>query len=164
MSARERRPMTRWEHVKEDFAKTRVGGWWFVSVASKIDPPLLKATRGRLSTAIGSPVLLLRTRGARSGQLRETPLAYATDGDRILLVASKAGSPKHPGWYHNLRAHPEVEVIAAGRSGRYRAREAEGEERARLWAVVNDFYAGYETYQGRAGARRIPVMVLERAP
>jgi deazaflavin-dependent oxidoreductase (nitroreductase family) len=156
--------MNRFERALESFAKTKAGGWWFVNVANKIDPPLLKATNGRFSTAIGSPILLLRSRGAKSGQMRETPLLYGTDGDRILLVASKAGSPKHPGWYHNLRAHPEVEVIAAGRSGRYRAREAEGEERVRLWQEVNDLYAGYETYQGRAGTRRIPVIVLERAP
>ena len=55
-------------------------------------------------------------------------------------------------------------MIAAGRSGSYRAREAEGEERARLWEEVNDLYAGYDIYQGRAGSRRIPVMVLERRP
>ncbi len=156
--------MNRFERVLESFAKSRAGGWWFVNVANKLDPPLLKATNGRFSTAVGTPVLLLRSRGAKSGQLRETPLLYDTDADRIVLVASKAGAAKHPAWYHNLRAHPDVEVIAAGRSGRYRAHEAEGDERARLWDDVNDLYAGYETYQGRAGARRIPVMVLERVP
>jgi hypothetical protein len=111
MTARERRPMSRSERALETFAKSRLGGWWFVNVASRIDPPLLKASRGRFSTSLGTPVLLLRTRGAKSGQPRETPLAYATDGEEL-----------------------------------------------------NDFYAGYETYQGRAGSRRIPVMVLERAP
>ena len=150
MASRERRPLTRLERVLENFAKTKAGGWWFVNVANKLDPPLLKATRGRFSTAIGSPILLLRSRGCPDFAPRETPLLYATDGDRIVLVASKAGAAKHPAWYHNLRAHPDVEVIAAGRSGSYRAREAEGEERARLWEEVNDLYAGYDIYQGRA--------------
>ena len=63
MASRERRPLTRLERVLENFAKTKAGGWWFVNVANKLDPPLLKATRGRFSTAIGSPILLLRSRG-----------------------------------------------------------------------------------------------------
>jgi F420H(2)-dependent quinone reductase len=66
-------------------------------------------------------------------------------------------------WYHNLKANPEVDVLAAGGSGAYVASEAQGEERTRLWAEVNDLYAGYETYQQRAGARTIPAIVLTRA-
>jgi deazaflavin-dependent oxidoreductase (nitroreductase family) len=163
MSTVRRRDMSALEKVLERFAKTRVGGMYFVHVGQRVDPPLLRLTRGRVSTAIGSPVLLLIHKGAKSGVVRETPLLYLADGDDVVLVASKAGAAKHPAWYHNLRANPECEVFAAGRSGRYVAREAEGAERARLWDLVNDLYAGYETYQGRAGARRIPVMVLSPA-
>jgi deazaflavin-dependent oxidoreductase (nitroreductase family) len=78
----------------------------------------------------------------KSGQRRSTPLLYATDGDRIVLVASKAGAAKHPAWDHNLKANPKVDVLASGRSGAYVAAEAQGEERTRLWEEVNDLYAG----------------------
>jgi deazaflavin-dependent oxidoreductase (nitroreductase family) len=163
MSAVPRRRLNRWERAMEDFAKSRPGGWLFVNVFNRIDPFLLKASGGRLSLAVGRPVLLLTHTGARSGERRETPLLFTADGDRIVLVASKAGAARHPAWYHNLRANPRAEVLApGGRSGTYLAREAEGEERDRLWAAVNDLYAGYDVYQGRAGARRIPVVVLER--
>jgi deazaflavin-dependent oxidoreductase (nitroreductase family) len=149
------------ERAMTAFAASRPGGWLFVNVFNRIDPLLLRVTGGRLSVAVGSPVLLLTSTGARSGQRRQTPLLYATDGNRIVLVASKAGSPRHPAWYHNVMAHPRVEVLAPRRSGRYRAREAQGEERERLWRQVNELYSGYDTYQGRAGERRIPVVVLE---
>jgi deazaflavin-dependent oxidoreductase (nitroreductase family) len=108
-------------------------------------------------------VLLLTTTGAKSGVKRETPLLYTVDGDNLVVVASKAGSPHHPAWYHNVRANPTVDILAPrGRSGRYIGHEAEGEERARLWEDVNDLYAGYDVYQGRAGSRRIPVVVFSR--
>jgi F420H(2)-dependent quinone reductase len=80
-----------------------------------------------------------------------------------VLVASNAGNTKHPAWYHNVKANPEVEILAPrGRSGRYFGREAEGDERARLWDEVNDLYAGYDVYQHRTNGRRIPVMVFSR--
>jgi deazaflavin-dependent oxidoreductase (nitroreductase family) len=156
-------PKTRFQRQAERFASTRAGGWFFVNVANRVDRALLRISRGRLSLAVGEPVLLLTTRGARTGARRSTPLLYGSDRDRLVLVASKAGSPQHPAWYRNLKANPEVEVIASGRSGRYRAREAEGEERERLWASAVEQYAGYDVYQGRTGGRRIPVVVLEPA-
>jgi deazaflavin-dependent oxidoreductase (nitroreductase family) len=155
--------MSPFERALERFAASKPGGWFFVNVANRIDPPLMKLTRGWVHSGVNQPVLLLRTVGAKSGKPRETPLLYMTDGDRIVLVGSKAGDLRHPGWYHNVRAHPDVEVFARGRSGRYRAHEAEGEERERLWKVALDRYAGYDVYQERAGSRRIPVVVLERA-
>jgi deazaflavin-dependent oxidoreductase (nitroreductase family) len=115
-----------------------------------------------VSIAIGQPVGLLKTVGAKSGEPRSTPLLYSTRGDDVILVASKAGSPRNPAWYHNARAHPEVELLApGGRTGRYVAREAEGAERDELWQHSLDTYAGYDTYQERTD-RRIPVVVLER--
>jgi deazaflavin-dependent oxidoreductase (nitroreductase family) len=157
-----KRQLKWWERALERFGASRAGGWFFVDVAHRVDPLLLKRSRGRFSLAVGQPVLLLTVRGAKSGQPRETPLLYAVDGENIVVVASKAGSPKHPAWYHNVRANPTVDILARGRSGRYVGHEAEGEERARLWEDVNDLYAGYEIYQQRAGARRIPVMVFTR--
>ncbi len=144
-------------------ASSPAGAWYFVNVTSKVDPWLLRKTGGRVSALPGQPVLLLVHTGAKSGQRRETPLVYAVDGSNVVLIASKGGDPKHPAWYHNLVANPDCELVAKGRSGKYRAREATGEERSRLWALALDVYPGYATYQQRAGARTIPVLVLEPA-
>jgi deazaflavin-dependent oxidoreductase (nitroreductase family) len=151
------------DRVLKRFASSKPGGWFYINIAGKLDPFLLRKTGGRVSLSLGYPVLLLRHRGAKSGAERETALLFTPDGPRIVLIASKAGSTKNPAWYHNLKAHPEVGVLApGGRTGRYRAREAEGEERQRLWALAADFYPGYDVYQTRTDGRRIPVMVLER--
>ena len=158
-TARERR-MNRFERALERFAASKAGGWYFINVANKVDKYLVPATDGRVSSAVGQQVLVVETTGAKSGQARRIPLVYVTDGDDIVLIASKGGNPRNPAWYHNLRANPDVRVWAKRRSGRYRAREAEGTERDRLWAKAVDYYAGYETYQARTGGRRIPVMVL----
>ena len=150
-----------WERQLERFGASRAGGWFFVQIGNRVDPMLLKLTRGRFSIAVGQPVLLLTVKGARSGVPRETPLLYTLDGDNLVVVASKAGSPHHPAWYHNVKANPTVEILAPrGRSGRYVGREVEGEERARLWEKVNDLYAGYDVYQTRTGGRRIPLIVF----
>jgi F420H(2)-dependent quinone reductase len=84
------------------------------------------------------------------------------DGENVVLFASRGGDTRHPGWYHNLKANPEVRFTILGSERRYRARVAEGEERERLWRkAVTTRYSGYDTYQERAGGRRIPVVVLE---
>lgn len=128
-----------------------------------VDRRLLPLTRGRVKVAMGQPILLLHTVGARSGEPRTTPLLYTPhDSGGYVVVASKAGAVHHPAWYHNLRAHPDaVAVEVNGRRTAVRARVAEGAERAELWALVNDNYTGYATYQGRAGDRVIPVVLLE---
>jgi deazaflavin-dependent oxidoreductase (nitroreductase family) len=92
--------------------------------------------------------------------MRVTPLLYTPRGEDFVLVASKAGAERHPAWYHNLTAHPSAEIEVDGRMIPVRAREAEDAEREELWRLVNDNYSGYDVYQRRAGARRIPVMVL----
>lgn len=159
---RERRPLSSWERVLENFAKSKAGGWYFIHLAHPIDKRLLPWTKGRFSlSGFSVPVGLLKSTGAKSGKERRTPLTYLPDGERVVLTASKGGSPKHPSWYHNLRANPDVRFLARGAEKAYRARVAEGAEREKLWAGVNDLYAGYETYQGRTGGRRIPVVVLE---
>jgi deazaflavin-dependent oxidoreductase (nitroreductase family) len=90
------------------------------------------------------------------------PLAYVSRGDDLILIASKGGHPRHPSWYHNLRAHPEAIVEIRGRREKVVAREADGAERADLWERAVAFYPGYAAYQRRAGSRRIPVVVLSR--
>jgi deazaflavin-dependent oxidoreductase (nitroreductase family) len=155
-----RRQISGWERALERFAASPAGGWYFINVANKVDKHLVPATNGRFSTAVGQQVLVVETIGARTGAARRIPLVYVTDGDDIVLIASKGGAPKNPAWYHNLKANPEVQVWARDRTGRYRAREASGDERERLWDKAVDYYAGYETYQRRTGGRQIPVMVL----
>jgi len=106
-------------------------------------------------------VVLLHVRGARSGVERTVPLLATKTGDTILLVASKAGAVKHPAWYHNVRANPDVAVTIDGQGRPMRAQiAAEGEERDRLWRIVCDNYSGYATYHRRAGGRVIPVVSL----
>jgi deazaflavin-dependent oxidoreductase (nitroreductase family) len=110
----------------------------------------------------GSTILLLTTVGRTSGEKRTTPLIYAQDGDRYVIVASQGGAPEHPGWYRNLVKNPEVEVQVLGEVFPARARTAEGEERERLWEKANEVWSHYDEYQRRTD-RRIPVVVLERA-
>jgi deazaflavin-dependent oxidoreductase (nitroreductase family) len=142
-------------------AKGRFGGWMALNVANKIDPYLMRASRGLIKVPSGASTVLLTHTGAKSGKTRTTPLVYFTDDGNVVLIASQTGKPKHPAWYHNLRANPDVELWARGRGGAYRAREAEGEERDRLWRLATQLYPGYDDYQRKAVGRRIPVVVCE---
>jgi deazaflavin-dependent oxidoreductase (nitroreductase family) len=146
-------------------AKGRLGGWMALNVANRIDPYLMRASRGLIKVPSGVPTVLLTHTGAKSGKKRVTPLAYFTDGGNVVLIASQTGKPKHPAWYHNVKANPEVELWSGGRGGIYRAGEAEGRERDRLWQLATVMYPGYDEYQERADAagRRIPVVVCEPA-
>jgi deazaflavin-dependent oxidoreductase (nitroreductase family) len=127
-----------------------------------IDRWLIPRTGGRLKVALGQPMLLLHTRGARSGEPRTTPLLYTPLDDAFIVVASKAGAAHHPAWYHNIRAHPDaVSVELDGRRVAVRPRVVEEPERDELWRRVNDNYNGYETYARRAGDRVIPLVVLK---
>ena len=109
----------------------------------------------------GSTVLLLTTTGRRSGEPRTTPLIYAQDGDRFVIVGSKGGAPEHPGWYRNLEKTPGVELQVGDEVFSARARTASGEERERLWRKANEVWPHYDEY-ARKTEREIPVVVLER--
>ena len=161
MAQRTQAEKTPLDKALQAFARTRVGGKLFITVFPAIDKRLMPLTGGRLRVGVGQPVLLLHARGAKSGQPRTTPLLYCRDGENIILVASKAGAPNNPAWYHNLVAHPDVEVEIDGKRKLVRAHEAQGEERDELWRLVNDVYNGYDVYAQRAPGRQIPVMVLE---
>ncbi len=106
------------------------------------------------------PTLLLDHVGAKSGTTRTSPLGYVPDGDNLVVVASKGGNPKHPGWYHNLRAHPDVEIQVGSKRKDVHAHVANAEERKRLWPKVVKAYGGYADYQKRT-EREIPLVVLE---
>jgi proline iminopeptidase len=109
----------------------------------------------------GSTILLLTTTGRTTGNESTTPLIFGLDGDNPVIVASKGGAPEHPGWYRNLRKTPQVEVQIKGERFAARARDAQGEERERLWTLMNGIWPHYEEYQ-RKTDREIPVVVLER--
>jgi len=120
-----------------------------------------RVTGGKIGGRIGKlPVLLLTTIGRKSGQPRTQPLAYTRAGDGYAVIASKGGAPQHPLWYLNLRANPLAEVTVGRETRKVRARDAEGEERERLWHTLADLYPGYDRYAQKT-SRRIPVVVLE---
>jgi deazaflavin-dependent oxidoreductase (nitroreductase family) len=107
------------------------------------------------------PTLLLTTTGRKSGEPRPAPLLYGEVGESYVIIASKAGLPTHPAWYLNLEANPDCELMVGPKSVSARARVAEGEERERLWEQMAEMYPPYREYQERAGARTIPVVVLD---
>jgi proline iminopeptidase len=109
----------------------------------------------------GSTILLLTTKGRKTGLDRTVPLIYDLDGANPVIVASKGGAPDHPGWFKNLVQTPEADVQILESHVRVRAREAEGEEREQLWERMNRMWPYYEEYQAKTD-RRIPVVVLER--
>ncbi|NUW31767.1 nitroreductase family deazaflavin-dependent oxidoreductase [Nonomuraea sp. SMC257] len=111
----------------------------------------------------GLPTLLLTTRGRKSGALRRTALIYGQDGDRHLLVASNGGDARHPAWYLNLIAHPEVGLQVGAEKFDARARVATAEEKAPLWRLMASIFPTYDDYQAKAD-REIPLVILERLP
>ena len=126
---------------------------------------LYRATGGLIGHRVPGvpPMLLLDHVGAKSGRRRTTPLAYLADGERIVIVASKGGHPRHPAWYHNLRANPRTTVQVGRRKLDVDTRVAGPEERERLWPRVVDLYEGYAGYQQRTD-REIPLVILEPRP
>jgi deazaflavin-dependent oxidoreductase (nitroreductase family) len=109
-----------------------------------------------------APLVLITTTGAKSGKRRTTPIVHTTDGDNVVIIASKGGAPTSPDWYHNLVANPEVTVELANETFEARARVAQGDERERLWRAQADRMPNFDEYQ-KATTRQIPVVVLERA-
>lgn len=107
-------------------------------------------------------ILILTTRGRKSGETRDTPLIFREVDGAYVIVASQGGKPQHPAWYLNLHARPDdVEIQVKADRFPVRARDAEGEEYERLWGLMNEVWPAYAEYQTRTD-RRIPVVVLER--
>jgi deazaflavin-dependent oxidoreductase (nitroreductase family) len=113
----------------------------------------------------GDQLMLLTTVGARSGGEHITPVMYHRDGERYVVIASKGGAPDHPGWYYNLKANPVARAEVGAETGtetfEVRAREAEGDERDRIYAERVAIAPGFGEYE-RQTSRKIPVMILER--
>jgi F420H(2)-dependent quinone reductase len=136
--------------------------WPVLRRAMGLHTTLYRATGGRIGHRFpGSPpMLLLEHVGARSGVRRTSPLVYVSDGENVVIVASKGGYPRHPAWYHNLMAHPDVDVQVGTRRRPVQARVAGPEERKRLWPMAVRAYSGYTGYQERT-EREIPLVILE---
>jgi deazaflavin-dependent oxidoreductase (nitroreductase family) len=127
----------------------------------KLHPRLYRWSGGRIGGRVMNlPVLLLRTRGRKTGAPRENALMYLPKEGAWVVIASVLGEPRHPAWYHNLRAEPQVQIQVGSAVHEVRARDAEGEERERLWTELVERQPDYADYAGRT-SRRIPVVVLE---
>lgn len=138
-------------------AKDRAGKFF-----NTIHRNIFKATNGRvLGKFYGMPVVMLTTTGRKTGKQRTSMLTSpAQDGDKVIIVASWGGDDRHPIWYLNLQANPDVGVVMDGKSRRMRARTATPEEKAELWPRVTGKYKGYGTYQTKTD-REIPLVILE---
>lgn len=150
------------ERAGEKLVATRGGSWFYINVAPRIDRVLLPATKGHLSFSGRHRVGLLKVRGAKSGVERITPLVYTRDGEHVVLVASRGGDVRHPAWYHNLVANPELTVEVG--TDKYRARAVpvtDDAERDRLYAHAVSLMPGFGEYEKQAN-RRIPVLYLDR--
>lgn len=150
-------PLTRALHA---FGRTGLGRWYGIHVAAPVDAVLLRRTGGRVRMVGTLPTAVLGTVGAKSGQPRENPILYFHDGDDVVLVASSFGRDKHPAWYHNAVAHPDVVTL---NGNRFRATEVtDAADYERLFALAVRVYPGYADYRARTDAigRRIPLLRL----
>jgi deazaflavin-dependent oxidoreductase (nitroreductase family) len=117
-----------------------------------------KATSGPF---VGRDVLILTTKGAKSGEVRETPLVYTRDGDNYLVIASKGGAPTNPSWFHNLAKNPDVTVEVGDDRFKARAHVADGDEYERLYEHHASINPQFNEYRKKT-SRKIPVIVLKR--
>lgn len=151
---------SRWNKATERVFRNRPGQWIARKTFWRIDPWLFRVTGGRYPTIVGGTATApLVSTGAKSGQRREHQLTYFHDGPDPILVASNAGGPKHPQWYHNLKAHPDCEFGF----DRFVATEVtDPDERARLFGLAQRVYGGYGDYAVTTAAvgRTIPVFRL----
>lgn len=132
---------------------------------AKLHVALYRRSGGRVGGHLpGWPearIALLDHSGAKSGAKRTSPLIYKEVDGAVAVVASKAGQPTHPAWFHNLRANPDTTVQIGAAVRQVRARVADDDERERLWPMFVALYPGYEFYREHAKARKIPIVILE---
>lgn len=120
-----------------------------------------RANQGKVGGPFeGAPMILVNHQGAKSGKPYTTPLVYTRDGDNYVIIASKAGAPEHPQWFHNLVANPDITIEVGRDTIPVRARVSEGDERARLYRAQADLMPNFDDY-AKATTREIPVIVLE---
>jgi F420H(2)-dependent quinone reductase len=132
-----------------------------LKLTGRLNVPLYKLSGGRIGGKLGrAPILLLTTRGRRSGKKRTAPLVYLPDGERVIVIGSNAGNRMPPAWALNLEHDPEGEVQVRRKRWPVRARIAEGEEHETLWRRMNEQFAGFDDYRART-TRDIRLFVLE---
>jgi deazaflavin-dependent oxidoreductase (nitroreductase family) len=134
----------------------------FYKLGTAIHRAIFNVSKGRIfGKAFGMPLIKLLTTGRKSGKERATMLSVPiVSGERLVLVASFGGDDRHPAWYLNLQANPEVQVTMAGTTRTMIARIATEEERDELWPKITSVFEGYARYQNRT-ERQIPVVILE---
>jgi len=147
----------------QHIAATRAGAWFFARTLDDIDRALLRLSRGQLTVPgvlAGLPVLTVTTTGARTGQRRSAPLIGVPAGDDIAVIGTSFGQSRTPGWYHNMRADPKVEVTYRDKTVNAIAREAGDGERQTIWEQAKTMYLGYQLYASRIKNRPIHIMIL----
>jgi deazaflavin-dependent oxidoreductase (nitroreductase family) len=145
-------------------ASSRLATWLskkaiWSAIVWRIDPHLMRLTRGRLGTGLLLPTALLQTRGARTGLVRRNGVIYFHDGERVTVIASQAGRPSNPSWFYNVRANPDV--LLGGQPFHAEIVEEEA-ERQRLWKLADRVFPAFASYResaARAG-RTIPIIQL----
>jgi deazaflavin-dependent oxidoreductase (nitroreductase family) len=133
--------------------------------STKVHVALYRRSRGKIGGHLpGWPaarILLLDHTGAKSGIRRTSPVMYLEDGELVAVMASKAGQPTNPAWFHNLKANPDTTIQIGSEVRNVRARVATDEERDRLWPRFVVFYPSYDFYQRIAKGRKIPIVILD---
>jgi F420H(2)-dependent quinone reductase len=145
-----------------DYLNWVENNWGLLARATHGHTALYRVTGGRIGHRVpgAPPMLLLDHVGAKSGAKRTSPLVYVRDGGDLVLVASKGGYPKSPGWFYNLKANPDTEVQVGSEHRKVHARVANPEEHKRLWPQALKVYGGYADYQKRT-KRQIPLVILQ---
>ena len=147
-------------------AAARPVSWTYARIQPPIDRFVYRLTRGRTTLSMwiaDLPIVMLTTTGARSGEPRTQPVLGLPDGDDVVVIASNYGRPRHPSWYHNLRADPSARVTIAGRGYEATASELAGPERDRYYDRAVEIYPGFRHYERWAAPRRIRVLRLSPA-
>jgi deazaflavin-dependent oxidoreductase (nitroreductase family) len=133
--------------------------------STKFHVALYRLSGGRIGGHLpgwpGARIVLVDHTGAKSGVRRTSPLMYHEDGKAVAVVASKAGQPTNPAWFHNLQANPDTTIQIGSVVREVRARVATDEERERLWPKFVAFYPGYEFFRRNAKGRKIPIVILD---
>lgn len=143
-------------------ANTRLGRFLSVHVLWKLDPPLMRLTRGRVGSGLALlPTALLETEGARSGVTRSNAVIYFHDGERVTIVASKLGLPEHPAWFHNLCADPDVTFGGIPMRATVVTDET---ERQRLWPMADRVFPAYDRYRAAAATHQRTIPLVQLTP
>jgi deazaflavin-dependent oxidoreductase (nitroreductase family) len=145
--------------VEKTKASNGVPPRWLVKLFTRINVMVYGGSRGRwMNTLAGRPICLVEMIGRRSQKTITIPLMYVPDSERVYLVASQGGAPRHPAWYYNLIDNPNVVILAAGTRRAMRAEVIEGSARSKVWRRCVECYPEYEVYRTRTD-REIPVFV-----